>query len=94
MKIRPINGRVVVKPVKSAGEIKGGIIIPDTAQEKPWEAEVVAIADDATEEVAVGDSVIYAQHSGAEVKIDDDILVVLTTEDLIAKYKDVDKIPE
>jgi len=58
MKIRPMNGRVVLRPVEAAAETKGGIVIPDTAKEKPREGEIVAVAEDATEEVAVGDRVI------------------------------------
>lgn len=94
MKLRPMNGRVVVKPVEPSDETKGGIVIPDTAKEKPREGEVIAVAEDATEEVAVGDRVIYKEHGGTEVKVDDDDFVLLTAEELVAKYEDVDKIPE
>lgn len=94
MKIRPINGRVLVKPVDPSEETRGGIVIPDTAKEKPSEGEVVAIAEDATEEVAVGDRVIYKEYGGTEVKVEDENFVLLTAEDLVAKYEDVDKIPE
>lgn len=94
MKIRPINGRVLVKPKDPSEETRGGIIIPDTAQEKPSEGEVIAIAEDATEEVAVGDQVLYGKYGGTQVKVDDDDFVLLTAEDLIAKYKEVDQIPE
>lgn len=94
MKLRPMNGRVVIKPVEPADETRGGIVIPDTAKEKPREGKVVAIAEDATEEVAVGDRVIYKEYGGTEVKVDDEDLVLLTADDLVAKYEDVDKIPE
>jgi len=59
VKIRPINGRVLVKPLEAAGRTAGGIHLPDSAKEKPQEGKVVAVAEDATEEVAVGDRVIY-----------------------------------
>lgn len=94
MKIRPINGRVVIKPLEPSEETRGGIVIPDTAKEKPREGEVVAIAEDATEEVAVGDRVIYKEYGGTEVKVEGEDLILLTAEDLLVKYEDVDKIPE
>ena len=93
MTLRPMNGRVLVKPVESSDDTRGGIIIPDTAKEKRREGEIVAIAEDATEEVAVGDRVIYKEYGGTEVKIDDHDMVLLTADDLVAKYKDVDQIP-
>jgi len=54
MKLRPMNGRVVVRPIETSEETGGGIVIPDTAREKPHEGEIVALAEDATEEVAIG----------------------------------------
>ena len=94
MKIRPMNGRVVVRPVKASEETKGGIIIPDTAKEKPREGEIIAVADDATEEVAVGDRVIYKEFGGTEVRVEDQKLVLLETDDLLVKYMATDRIPE
>ncbi|MFO7871333.1 MAG: co-chaperone GroES [Kiritimatiellia bacterium] len=94
MKLRPMNGRVVVKPSGSSEETKGGIVIPDTAQEKKKEGKVIAVAEDATEEVAVGDRVIYREFGGTEIKLDDKDLVLLTADDLVAKYEEKDKIPE
>jgi chaperonin GroES len=94
MKIRPMNGRVVLRPVEAAAETKGGIVIPDTAKEKPREGEVVAVAEDATEEVAVGDRVIYKEYGGAEVKVDDTTLILMETDELVAKYVATDKIPD
>ena len=94
MKIRPMNGRVMVKPVESSKDTKGGIVIPDTAKEKRREGKVVAIAEDATEEVAVGNHVIYSEHGGTEVKMEDEDFVLLNADDLLAKYEDMDKIPE
>lgn len=93
MKIRPMNGRILVRPVTSSETKKGGIIIPDVAVEKPMEGEIVSVAEDATEEVAVGDSVIYGKHSGSELRIDDQEYVLLESGDLLAKYIMTDKIP-
>jgi len=94
MKIRPMNGRVVVRPVESSEQTKGGIVIPDTAKEKPREGEIVAVAEDATEEVAVGDRVIYKEYGGTEVNVEDQKYVLLETDDLLVKYVSTDAIPE
>ena len=94
MKLRPINGRIVVRPFEAKEKTAGGIYVPDTAKEKLQEGEVIAIAEDATEEIAIGDRVIYKEFSGAEVKIDDENHILLIEDDLLAKYEAMDKIPE
>ena len=94
MKLRPMNGRVVVRPVESSEQTKGGIVIPDTAREKPREGEIVAVAEDATEEVAVGNRVVYKEYGGTEVNVEDEKLVLLETDDLLVKYVATDEIPE
>lgn len=94
MKIKPMNGRVVVKPVEESEEAAGGVVIPDTAKEKPTEGEVVAVAEDATEEVAAGDRVMYSKFGGNEINADGKDYVLLTADDLLAKYQDTDEIPE
>lgn len=94
MKLHPINGRIVVQPLAHAEETAGGIVIPDTAQEKRCEGKVIAIAEDATEEVAVGDRVIYKEYAGAEVTVDEQKYVLLQSDDLLVKYVAGDKIPE
>lgn len=94
MKIRPMNGRVVVRPLETTEYTKGGIVIPDTAKEKPREGEIIAVAEDATEEVAVGDRVIYKEHGGTEINVEDQKFVLMETDDLLAKHVATDKIPE
>ena len=94
MKLRPINGRIVVKSLNVEEKTSGGIYIPDTAREKIREGEVIAVAKDATEEVAVGDRVIYKEFSGTEIEIDREKYFLFTEDDLLAKYEAVDKIPE
>jgi len=94
MKIRPMNGRVVVKPAEATEETKGGIVIPDSAKEKPREGEVIAVAEDATEEVAVGDRVMYKEFGGTEVTVDEQEYVLLASDDLLVKYVETDKIPD
>ena len=94
MKIRPINGRVLVKPLEAAAQTAGGIHLPDSAREKQHEGEVIAVAEDATEEVAVGDRVIYKEFAGTEVRADGENCVLLSSEDLLVKYVSADEIPE
>ena len=94
MKIRPINGRILVKPAEGKDKTSSGLYIPDTAKEKLHEAEIIAIAKDATDEVVVGDRVIYKEFSGTEVNIEGEDYVLLTEDDILAKYTTVDKIPE
>ena len=94
MKLRPINGRIVVKPFEAKEKTSGGVYIPDTAKEKLQEGKVVAVAKDATDEVAVGDHIVYKEFGGTEVKIEGEDYILLTEDDLLAKYEAVDKIPE
>jgi len=94
MKLRPINGRIVVRPFEAKEKTAGGIYVPDTAKGKLQEGEVIAIAEDATEEIAMGDRVIYKEFSGTEIKIDDEDYILFTEDDLLAKYEAMDKIPE
>jgi len=94
MKLQPVNGRIVVKPSEAKEKTPGGIYLPDTAKEKLQEGEIIAVAEDATDEVAVGDHVIYKQFGGTEVKIEGEDYILLTEDDLLAKYEAADKIPE
>jgi len=78
MKFRPLHDRVVVKRVEEEGKTKGGIIIPDTAKEKPMEGEVVAVGPGARDEkgalvpldVKAGDRILFGKWSGTEIKLD------------------------
>lgn len=87
MKLRPIEDRVVVK-IQAAQEEKtiGGIIIPDTAKEKPQMAEVIAVGtdEDLIETIKVGDVVLYGKYSGTEVEIDGEKLLILSKSDILA----------
>ncbi|MFO8006255.1 MAG: co-chaperone GroES [Candidatus Brocadiia bacterium] len=94
MKIEPINGHVLVKPLEAPAVTPGGIQLPDTARESQNEGEVVAVAEDATEEVAAGDRVIYKQFSGTEVRMEGEDYVLLPSSDLLVKYVAADTIPE
>jgi chaperonin GroES len=94
MTIRPINGRVLVKPIEAARKTNGGLHLPDTAQEKQHDGRVIAVAEDATEEVAVDDRVIYKEFTGTEVEAEGKEYVLLSADDLLAKYVAADEIPE
>ena len=94
MAVRPINGHVLVKPLEAKGQTAGGIHLPDTAKEGLQEGEVIAVAEDATAEVAVGDRVIHKEFSGTEINVEGEDYILLSSEDFLAKYLAVDEIPE
>jgi len=91
MKVKPIGDRVLVKPSKEEETKKGGIIIPDTAKEKPQEGKVVAVGTGKTDdhgkkipfEVKVGDRVLVSKYGGTEVKIDGDEYQILREDDIL-----------
>ena len=92
MKFRPLHDRVVVRRLDSEEKTKGGIIIPETAKEKPQEGEVVAVGPGRIDDngnripldVAVGDRVIYSKYGGTEVKFGADEYLVLSARDVLA----------
>ena len=91
MKIKPVGDRVVVKPLEALEKSKGGIIVPDTAKEKPQEGKVVAVGkgrvtDDGkviAAEVKVNDKVLYGKYSGTEITVDSEEYVVLHESDIL-----------
>ncbi|MFA5645747.1 MAG: co-chaperone GroES [Candidatus Ratteibacteria bacterium] len=92
MKIRPLGDRVVVKPLEAEEKSKGGIIIPDTAKEKPQEGKIVAagkgkVNDDgkiSPLEVKVGDKVLYGKYAGTEVTVNNEEYMILREDDILA----------
>jgi len=93
-KLQPLGDRIVVRPIKREEVTKGGIVLPDTAKEKPQEGEVIAVGpgklcEDGKRlemEVKKGDRVIYAKYAGTEIKLDDEELLILRDSDILAKY--------
>ncbi len=91
MAFRPLHDRVVVKRIESEEKTKGGIIIPDTAKEKPQEGEIVAAGPGARDEagklvpldVKAGDRVLFGKWSGTEVKIDGQDLLIMKESDIL-----------
>jgi chaperonin GroES len=91
MKFRPLHDRVVVRRLESDEKTKGGIIIPDTAKEKPQEGEIIAVGPGARDEsgkivpldVKKGDKVLFGKWSGTEVKIDGQDLLIMKESDIM-----------
>ncbi|KAF2955923.1 co-chaperone GroES [Marinitoga sp. 38H-ov] len=89
MKVKPLGNRLLIKPVIEEKKTEGGIVLPDTAKEKPMRAEVIAVGNiDSDVELNVGDHVIFAKYSGTEVKIDDEDYILIDVDDILAKYED------
>ncbi len=92
MNIRPLHDRVVAKRKEREEEVRGGIIIPDSAKEKPQEAEVIAVGpgkmDDSGKrnalDVKVGDRVLIGKYSGSEIKLGDQDLIILREDEILA----------
>jgi chaperonin GroES len=90
--IRPLHDRVLVKRIEAQEQVRGGIIIPDTAKEKPQEAEVVAVGpgkvgDDgkrAPMDVTVGDRILIGKYSGSEIKLEGNDYVILREDEILA----------
>lgn len=96
MKVKPLADRVVVKALLGEEKTKSGIVLPDTAKEKPQEGEVVAVGSgkliESTGErmqleVKVGDRVLYSKYAGTEVKIDGEEYLVLSERDILAIFE-------
>ena len=87
VKVTPLHDRVIVKPAEKAEETAGGIIIPDTAQDKPQQGEVVAVGSGRKDEpltVKVGDVVLFGKYGGTEIELDGDKFLLLKESDIFA----------
>lgn len=93
VKLQPLADRLVVKPIEREEVTKGGIVLPDTAKEKPQEGKVLAVGPGRLSEdgkriamdVKVGDVVIYTKYGGTEIKVDDEEVIILRESDILAK---------
>lgn len=91
MKIRPLHDRVLVKRLEAKETVRGGIIIPDSAKEKPQEGEVVAVGKGKVLEdgkvlpmnVKAGDRILFGKYAGTDVKIDDDEYIIMREDDIL-----------
>jgi chaperonin GroES len=95
-KLQPLADRLVVKPIEKEEMTKSGLVLPDTAKEKPQEGKVLAVGQGKLSEdgkvripmeVKVGDTVIYAKYGGSEIKIDDLEMIILRESDILAVKK-------
>ena len=90
--LTPLHDRVIVKRIEEKESVKGGIIIPDSAKEKPQEGEVIAVGSGKREkgetiplDVKPGDRVLFGKYSGTEIKIEDEELLILREDEILAK---------
>ena len=90
--VTPLHDRVLIKRIEEKESIKGGIIIPDTAKEKPQEGEVIAVGAGKIEkgerialDVKAGDRVLFGKYSGTEIKVDDEDYLILREDEILAK---------
>ena len=92
MKVRPLHDRLVVRRIEEKETVKGGIIIPDTAKEKPQEGEVIAVGNGKILEngtkvpldVKVGDKILFGKYSGTDIKIDGEEYLILREDEVLA----------
>lgn len=85
--VKPLHDRVIVRPAERAEKTAGGIIIPDTAQEKPQQGEVVAVGNGKIDEpliVKVGDTILFGKYSGTEIEIEGEKLLLMRESDIFA----------
>jgi len=92
MKVKPLGDRVLVKRIEAEEKTKGGIVLPDTAKEKPKEGEVIAVGEGkmldngkrATPQVKAGDRVLFSSYAGTEVKVNGEDFLIMREEDILA----------
>jgi chaperonin GroES len=95
MKLKPLGDRLIVKAIEEEETTASGILLPDTAKEKPQKGEVLAVGDGKVDDngnrqpldVAAGDTVLYSKYGGTEIKIDGEDLLVLRESDVLAKVE-------
>ena len=92
VQVTPLHDRVLIKRIEEKETVKGGIIIPDTAKEKPQEGEVIAVGAGKIEkgvrvalDVKAGDRVLFGKYSGTEIKVDDEDYLILREDEILAK---------
>lgn len=96
LNLKPLGERLIVKPIEQEEVTSGGIVLPETAKEKPQKGDVLAVGPGARDddgkriamEVSVGNVVLFAKYSGTEVKLDDDKMLILKESDILAIVED------
>jgi chaperonin GroES len=96
MKLKPLGDRLIVRAIEEEEKTASGLVLPDTAKEKPQKGEVIAVGDGRFDEdgdkripldVAAGDTVLYSKYGGTEIKVDGEDLLVLRESDVLAKVE-------
>ncbi len=88
MKFKPLGERALVRIVEREEKTASGIVLPDTAKEKPQTAEVVAVGDDDDVKVSEGDVIVFAKYSGTEISLDGEDYMVLDADDILGVVED------
>ncbi len=96
MKLKPLGDRLIVRAIEEEEKTSSGIVLPDTAKEKPQKGKVLAVGDGKIDDsgsrvpldVAEGDEVLYSKYGGTEIKVDGEELLVLRESDVLAKVQD------
>ncbi|MGC9383368.1 MAG: co-chaperone GroES [Kosmotogaceae bacterium] len=89
MKVIPLGSRLLIKPIQEEKKTEGGIVIPETAKEKPMKAEVLEVGKEVEDlDVKPKDKVIFSKYSGTELKIDEENYIIIDQDDVLAKLED------
>ena len=94
MNLQPLNGHVLLRPVEAEEKTAGGLYVPDSARELPAEGYVEAKPSGASDDIAIGDRVLYKKFPGEEIHLDGKKLRLVLESDLLAKYVETDEIPD
>jgi len=87
VKLEPLGSRVLIRPLEQESKTASGLLLPETAKEKPQTGEVVAIGDDEEIKLKVGDKVLFAKYSGTEFKLDGVDYLLFEANDVLARFK-------
>ncbi len=93
MNMQPLNGHILLRQVEAEEKTEGGIYLPDTAREAPAEGIIEALAPGASDEITLGDHVLYKKFSGEEIAVEQTKMRLVPEGDLLAKFVEVDAIP-
>jgi chaperonin GroES len=85
--IEPLGSRVLIRPLEQESKTASGLLLPETAKEKPQTGEIVAIGDDEVIKLKVGDRVLFAKYSGTEFKLDGAEYILFESTDVLARFK-------
>jgi chaperonin GroES len=89
MTVKPLGNRLLIKPIVEEKKSEGGIVLPDSAKEKPQKAEVKEVGKlEEDYDIKVGDKVIFSKYAGTEIKIDDEDYIIIDIDDVLAKVED------